>query len=241
MPSSQVHGCAVLLRAQVTSNQPVDLVIIGDEGTPVKPFEVAATKGTTTLCLPGSGNFLITPKGCYIFSSKSYSVTASPEAPVQPLKLTATRAYVDGLVKIAPPSGQTLSPSSLPGSIDIGTITAEPADSVSEAGVVASATQLNPENQLGVYSYTLALDLGSTVMIEPVQPDGGSLIFVPARTRYHLGAGAKGCPDAVPDITAHEGVLVSGQTEPAVAGERHCMAATCQLCFAKHSMLSWPC
>lgn len=56
-------------------------------------------------------------------------------------------------------------------------------------------------------------------MIEPVQPDGGSLIFKPSRTRYQLLQGAKGCPEAVPEITAYEGVVVTGSTEPAVAGE----------------------
>lgn len=192
-------------------------MIIGDDKTPIKPFEVAASKGKNTLCLPGSGKYLLTPKGCYIFSSKSYPVTVSTDAPTLPLQLTATRAYVDGIIKVTSSSGAAVS--HLPHAIEIGTITAEPADSVAEAGVVATATQLNPEGQPGVYSYTLALDLGSTVMIEPVQPDGGLLIFKPARTRYHLAAGAKGCPESVPDVTAYKGVVVTGRTEPAVSGE----------------------
>jgi hypothetical protein len=72
----------------------------------------------------------------------------------------------------------------LPAAIEIGTITTEPADSVVEAGVVATATQVNPDSDPGLYTYTLALDIGSTVMVEAVQPDGGSLIFTPSRTRY---------------------------------------------------------
>lgn len=134
------------------------------------------------------------------------------------------RAFVDGVIRVTSSPGGggtavTASSSHLPQRIKIGTITAEPADGVAEAGVVATAAQLNPETEPGVYTYTLAVDLGSTVMIEPVQPDGGALIFQPTRTRYQLMPGAKGCPEQVPEIGAHEGVVVAGTTKPPVAGE----------------------
>ena len=215
--ANNVH-CLPAAPAQVNTNHAVDLVIIGDEGTSVPAFEVAANKGKNTICLPGSGSFILTPRGCYIFSSKSYPVTVSPDAVAPPLQLTANRAYVDGVIRVLPSSSGDAASASFPGAIEIGTITAEPADSVAEAGVVATATQLNPETAPGLYSYTLSLDLGSTVMIEPVQPDGGALLFMPARTRYQLVHGTKGCPDAIPEIKAHEGVIVSGQTDPAVSG-----------------------
>jgi hypothetical protein len=147
------------------------------------------------------------------------------------------RAYVDGIIRVTSSSSssddaKTTSSSSsrqdLPARIEIGTITAEPADSVAEAGVVATASQLNPETEPGVYTYTLDLDLGSTVMIEPVQPDGGALIFQPTRTRYQLLPGAKGCPERVPEIGAHEGVVVAGTTKPSVAGEAWFVFVCCQ-------------
>jgi hypothetical protein len=199
----------------------VDLVILSADGSNVTPFEVTLQAGKNTVCLPATGSYIVTPKGCYIFNSKTYDVTVTRDTPTPLLKLTASRAYVDGVIRVTSPasSDDGVTSSSLPETISIGTITAEPADSVAEAGIVAKATQLNPESEPGVYTYTLALDLGSTVMVEPVQPDGGALIFNPTRTRYQMVAGMKGCPDSVPEIGAHVGVVVSGATNPAVAGK----------------------
>jgi hypothetical protein len=201
----------------------VDLVVISEDSTAAAPLQVPAVHGKTTICLPGQGSYTLAPKGCYIFSSQAYPVSVSAGSPAQPLKLTAARAYVNGVVRVTPSPGAVTS-SPLPPSIEIGTISIEPADSVVEAGVVATATQLNPETEPGVYTYTLALDLGSTVGIEAVQPDGGLLLFKPTRTRYTVAAGSGGCPEAVPDISAYEGVVVSGATEPAVAGVRYLQA-----------------
>jgi hypothetical protein len=210
-------NCPVPTCLQVDASQPVDLVIISEDSTSAAPFQVPAVQGKTTICLPGQGSYTLAPKGCYIFSSQAYPVLVGPESPAQPLKLTAARAYVSGVVRVTSSPGGVTS-SSLPPSIEIGTISIEPADSVVEAGVVATATQLNPETEPGVYTYTLALDLGSTVGIEAVQPDGGLLLFKPTRTRYTVAPGSAGCPDSVPDIAAYEGILVSGATDPAVAG-----------------------
>lgn len=208
--------CAVLL-LQVETSHPVDLVVMGDEGSSLTPFQVPAVQGKTLVCLPGQGRYTLAPKGCYIFSSQAYPISVNPDSPTQPLKLTASRAYVNGVIRVTSSPGGITS-SKLPPRIEIGTISIEPADSVVEAGVVATASQLNPESDPGVYTYTLALDLGSTVGIEPVQPDGGLLIFQPTRTRFQVVPGSGSCPKAVPDITAFEGTVVSGATEPAVAG-----------------------
>lgn len=98
---------------QVTTNQAVDLVVLGAEGsttTSIQPFEVSAAKGKSTLCLPGSGSYVLSPRGCYIFSSKSYSISvggpSTTSTPPPTLQLTASRAYVDGLIRVAASPGK---------------------------------------------------------------------------------------------------------------------------------------
>ena len=101
-----VSNLFFILCTQVTTNQAVDLVIIGDELTPVTPFEVSLNHGPNTICLPSQGNYILTPRGCYIFGSKSYSVAVRSDAPTPPMKVMATRAYVDGVIRVHPAPGE---------------------------------------------------------------------------------------------------------------------------------------
>lgn len=180
-----------------------------DDSPSAAPQEVSAPQGTSDICLTSSGTFSINPRGCYIYTSKSFPVTVGPSLEPQPLLLTATGAYVHGQVKIT-----SSIPSSTGGVLEAITVLAEP------GGGVVTAIQVNPETDPGVYTYTLPADLGSSVTVTPVQPEGSLLLFKPESVTYQLAAApAKGCPDAVAPIAAYQGVVVAGSTEPPVPGE----------------------
>jgi hypothetical protein len=201
---------------QVTSNQAVDLLLLPNEddgdadGDSAAPLEVAAAKGTTSLCLPRSGSFTLTPRGCYIFGSgASFPVTVGGDARPPVLQLVATGAYVSGQLVVAAPASPSSQP--LPEAL---TVWAQP------GGTAVTATQVNPELEPGVYTYTLPVQLDApAVVITPSAPPGSHLLFRPESVTYDLVPHTKGCPAPVVTLHAYRGVTVSGATEPPVAGE----------------------
>lgn len=96
---SNVLFCGAWL--QVHSSHDAVLTI----SSPSTPTTLAhkAAAGSSTVCLPGQGDFEVVPESCYHFGQDVFQVEAGGAggARTVPLELQATKAYVKGNIKVS--------------------------------------------------------------------------------------------------------------------------------------------
>lgn len=206
-----------LLPLQISSTHPVDLAIRGP--AEIQPLNVHID-ARSTVCLPGSGAFTITPHSCFVFGPEPhFTVTVKPTSPPEPLTLRATQVYAQGSVVVAPGTA------GFPDSI---TINAAIDGSDAAKAMTIQATADDPKSP-GVYRYALAIDLGSTVVVTPSVADDSGLLFYPRSQVFKHDAAVETCPPDVERVDAKPGKILAGATEPAVEGKDQLVAPSWRL------------
>lgn len=232
-PTPCMHGraCAAALppcclctaAKQVTASHPTILGLTGF------PQQYSAAPGSTTnICIPTTGQLLLTTSGCFVFGPNrgTYTIDVSPEHPLQPLALQAERVNVAGELAVSAgstsltgsdpetaDSTDSSSANSLPRVITIAV--ADPGSS--DAAQVVQAVARDPARP-GVYSYRLTIHLGASVVLTPSVYGSSSLLLHPRSRVYAHDAASRECPPAVAAFEAKPGRMLAGVVEPAVEG-----------------------
>ncbi|KAF6256204.1 hypothetical protein COO60DRAFT_1702424 [Scenedesmus sp. NREL 46B-D3] len=209
---------------QVTASHPTTL---GLTGFPQQYS--AAPGGTTNICIPTTGQLLLTTSSCFVFGPNRgiYTIDVSPEHPLEPLSLQAETVNVAG--ELAVSAGSTSLTGSDPETADstdsssanslprVITIAVADPGSSNDAAQVVQAVARDPARPW-VYSYGLTIHLGASVVLTPSVDGSSSLLLHPRSRIYTHDAASRECPPAVAAFEAKPGRMLAGVVEPAVEG-----------------------
>jgi hypothetical protein len=217
---------------QVTTSHATSLSIAG-----TSQRYTAAPGSTMNICIPTAGQVQLVTSSCFLFGNEkgTFTVDVDPEVPLQPLVLQAAGVKLAGEVVVsagsdisvgAAESADSSTTNSFPQDV---TITAAASGQSADSAQVVKAVASDPARP-GVYSYSLTVDLGASVVLTASVGDSSSLLLYPRSLAFQHDAASKECPPAIAAFEAKPGRMLAGSVEPAVEGVVSCLNCVTSCC-----------